>query len=96
MRQSRGLAGAEGREMSDEMSDLVGECHPTQAKTVQILYRNYRGETAVRMVEPSRIWFGATDWHPEPQWVLEALDLDKGVVRSFAMRDILRFGGATL
>lgn len=77
------------------MSDLGG-CHQAGAETVQILYRNYRGETSVRTVKPSRIWFGATDWHPEPQWVLEALDVDKGAERSFAMRDILRFGGATL
>jgi hypothetical protein len=26
--------------------------------------------------------------HPEPQWILDAWDVEKGVIRSFAMRDI--------
>lgn len=61
------------------------------AEIVRILYRNYRGETAIRTVRPSRIWFGATSWHPEPQWLMEAVDLEKDAERSFALRDILCF-----
>jgi predicted DNA-binding transcriptional regulator YafY len=57
-------------------------------KTVRILYTNYRGETALRTVVPERIFFGSTEWHPEPQWLLEALDLEKGQSRSFAMKDV--------
>ncbi len=56
---------------------------------VTIRYRNHRGEVADRRVVPSRLWFGSTSWHPESQWLLEAIDLDKGAVRDFAMRDIL-------
>ena len=66
--------------------------HANDAETVQILYRNYRGETNMRRVRPSRIWFGATAWHPEAQWLMDAVDLDKGAERSFALCDILRFG----
>jgi predicted DNA-binding transcriptional regulator YafY len=62
-----------------------------QAQTVCIRYRNYRGETAVRRIQPRHIWFGATSWHPEPQWLMDALDLDKGAERSFALSDILDF-----
>lgn len=57
-------------------------------KQVTILYTNYRGETATRLILPEKIWFGSTEWHPEPQWFLEALDIEKQAVRSFAMRDI--------
>src|ERR1700733_7374743 len=32
---------------------------------ISLVYTNYRGETSVRRVIPQRIWFGATDWHPE-------------------------------
>lgn len=60
-------------------------------QAVTIRYRNYRGETAIRHIRPSHIWFGSTSWHPEPQWVLEAIDLDKDAPRSFAMSDILNF-----
>lgn len=58
---------------------------------VIIRYTNYRGETADRRVIPIRIRFGSTKWHPEPQWLLEAFDLDRGADRSFAMRDVLHW-----
>jgi predicted DNA-binding transcriptional regulator YafY len=63
----------------------------SEAQAVTIRYRNYRGETTIRHIQPSHIWFGSTSWHPEPQWVLEAIDLEKGAERSFAMSDILNF-----
>lgn len=55
---------------------------------VSILYTNYRGETAVRRIIPRKIWFGKTDWHPEDQWLLDAVDVEKGAERSFALKDI--------
>ncbi len=61
-------------------------------RVLVIVYTNYRGEQAERRVIPARIWFGSTDWHPEPQWLLEAFDLDRGAERSFAMRDIAIMG----
>lgn len=61
----------------------------TQA--VRIVYKNYRGEVAVRRIRPLAIWFGATEWHPEPQWLLSATDLDKGENRDFAIKDISKW-----
>ena len=57
-------------------------------RAVRILYTNYRGETALRSIVPERIHFGSTQWHPEPQWLLDALDLDKKEPRTFAIKDI--------
>lgn len=57
-------------------------------RAVQIVYTNYRNETAPRTIIPERIWFGSTSWHPEPQWLLDALDLEKDEQRSFAVADI--------
>lgn len=63
---------------------ITGEAeHP-----IKVVYCNYRNETTVRTIVPHRIWFGSTAWHPEPQWLLDALDLEKNEVRSFAVRDI--------
>lgn len=59
-----------------------------QEKGVTIRYTNYRGETADRHVVPIRIRYAASEWHPEEQWLLDALDLDKGAERSFSLRDI--------
>ncbi|KUM86081.1 MULTISPECIES: hypothetical protein [Streptomyces] len=55
---------------------------------VRILYINYRGEKGWRHIQPLKIWFGSTDWHPGKQWLMDAIDLDKQVERSFALKDI--------
>lgn len=55
---------------------------------VVIDYTNYRGERGLRRIRPLRIVFDGNEWHPEPQWLVVALDLDKNAERSFAMKDI--------
>jgi len=66
-----------------KMSETTGN-----GKAVNILYTNYQRETAIRKIVPKRIWFGKTEWHPEEQWLLDALDLEKNADRGFAMKDI--------
>ena len=58
------------------------------SKVVVILYTNYRGDRASRKIKPERIYFGSSQWYPEEQWLLDALDLGKGEPRSFAIKDI--------
>lgn len=58
------------------------------SETVRILYTNYRGETAIRRIRPLQLRFAATEWHPEPQWLLDAFDYDRDAERSFAMIDV--------
>lgn len=48
-------------------------------------YRNHRGKIAERRVRPISVRYGSTEWHPEPQWLLRAFDLDKQAEREFAM-----------
>ena len=64
------------------------------SKAVTILYTNYRGESAKRVIVPHSIWFGCTEWHPEDQWLLEAYDLDKQAFRSFALRGLEMWAGS--
>jgi predicted DNA-binding transcriptional regulator YafY len=59
---------------------------------VVIRYTNYRGETSDRKIVPKSIRFASTEWHPEPQWLLDAFDLEKQADRSFAMKDIHQWG----
>ncbi|HRI10496.1 MAG TPA: hypothetical protein PKW35_21900 [Nannocystaceae bacterium] len=68
----------------------MSEATPTTTggRPVRVVYTNYRGETATRTILPERIWFGTTSWHPRPQWLLDAVDLEKGALRSFAIADI--------
>jgi hypothetical protein len=56
-------------------------------KIATVVYTNWRGETQVRHILPDSIWFGTTDYHPEPQWFVLALDTDKGEYRDFALLD---------
>lgn len=57
-------------------------------KQVKILYTNYRGEKAYRIVIPDSIYFGSTQWHPGEQWLLRAFDVQKNEWRDFAVKDI--------
>lgn len=58
---------------------------PLDQPDLRVRYTNYRGETATRQIRPVRLWFGSTEWHPEPQWLLTAVDMGKGELRDFAM-----------
>jgi predicted DNA-binding transcriptional regulator YafY len=59
-----------------------------KAKSVKIIYTNFRGETGIRNILPKEIFFDSNEWHKEDQWLLLAYDLDKGEDRTFAIKDI--------
>ncbi|MDB5177555.1 MAG: hypothetical protein JWN75_1223 [Candidatus Saccharibacteria bacterium] len=43
----------------------------------------------MRLIRPIRIAFENSEYHPDTQWILHALDFDDGkVVKEFAMKDI--------
>lgn len=65
-----------------------------EGNPVKIIYRNWKGITSERNILPERIWWGSTEWHPEPQWMMRALDLDKSEIRNFAMQDVLSWSTA--
>lgn len=58
-------------------------------KELTFLYRNWRGETALRIVVPKGLVFGSTSYHPKEQWFLVAFDVEKQQERQFALADIL-------
>lgn len=55
---------------------------------VIIDYTNWRGKRRQRKISPLRINFSATEHHPEKQWLLVAVDVEKEDVRTFAMSNI--------
>ena len=62
---------------------------------LKIIYRNWRGEITERTIKPlGALTFGSTPYHREPQWLLPAMDIDKGQERTFAVKDILSFDPA--
>lgn len=54
-------------------------------------YENHRGELSERTVIEPQIYFGQTEWHPRPQWLLRAFDLGKNESRDFALGDCKAF-----
>lgn len=72
------LAKAAG--FSEDLSSLVGE--------VIIDYTNWRGERGERVIRPIRLWWGQTRYHPNSQFLLAALDVERNALRDFAMADI--------
>ena len=86
--QSAELATLRARALVAAASAASRSAVSDEAVPLLITYTNWRGETAQRRIIPQSVWFGATDWHPEPQWLLKAMDADKGEIRDFAMRDM--------
>jgi predicted DNA-binding transcriptional regulator YafY len=59
-----------------------------QRREVLIDYTNWRGERSMRRIVPMDIAFQNNEWHPETQWMLEAVDVEKGKMRCFALANI--------
>lgn len=62
------------------------------SRRVTITYRNWRGEFGRREIAPIRLIWGSNEWHPEPQWLIEAWDIGKSEIRTFALSGIGRAG----
>jgi predicted DNA-binding transcriptional regulator YafY len=61
-------------------------------RAVEIVYRNWRGETAPRRIVPLRLVFRRSAYKPgPPRWALEARCLERQARRSFVLEDILRW-----
>lgn len=73
---------------------LLGDEHDpvtlALAAQVYIDYTNYRGERSVRLIEPlpDGLFFGSNEYHPQQQWLLRAVDVEKKALRTFALRDV--------
>jgi predicted DNA-binding transcriptional regulator YafY len=58
------------------------------SRELEFEYCNWEGRKSIRRVRPISVRFGKSEWHPKPQWLMLALDLDKGQEREFAMNDM--------
>lgn len=63
----------------------------TSGPAIRFVYENYAGKIAVRNAVPVRMTFGSNEWHKERGWLLEAFDLEHGAMRTFAVKDIIKF-----
>jgi hypothetical protein len=63
------------------------ETHP-----VTIDYTNWKGERSVRTIIPHKMFYAASPWHTNHQWLLTAFDCDKHEHRTFALSGIHAWG----
>lgn len=58
-------------------------------KIVLVEYTNWRGVKKNYMIRPTGVVsFENNEWHPETQWLLEAVDLGDHKTKMFAMKSI--------
>lgn len=58
------------------------------AQSILVTYTNYRGKISSRQITPRTMFWGSTEYHPEPQWLMKAYDHGKRAMRTFALRDM--------
>lgn len=53
-------------------------------------YTNHKGTRRTRLVHLYRVWLGATEWHPEVQWLADGMDLEREGCprRTFALAEV--------
>jgi hypothetical protein len=56
---------------------------------VMIDYTNWRGERRMRRIRPTgRFLFESNEYHPAPQYLIEAIDVEVEGLRTFALSGI--------
>jgi hypothetical protein len=63
----------------------------SSSNRIRILYKNHRGEISWRNLLVIVIYSGECLWHKGRQVLLEAIDIDKGDTRTFAVKDIIKW-----
>ena len=56
--------------------------------SVRIAYTNWRDEATTPLILPRRIFWGSNEYHPEPCWLIEAIDIEKDEFRTYDLAKI--------
>ena len=57
-------------------------------QVVRFRYTNWQGVVADRKAKFEALIYTSNEWHRTPQWLIKAIDIDKGEVRMFALQDM--------
>lgn len=79
-----------GARLVDAVERMARHAYPSgEFGELRLVYRNHRGRISERRISTDRIRmsFGSNEWHPDPQYLLHAFDLDIQAWRHFALRD---------
>ena len=73
------------------LTEFAAERLKDSKTPLQIHYKNWNGIFSMRKIIPDYVWFGMTEFHQTPQYLLHAWDIGKNAYRDFAIVDILEF-----
>lgn len=81
------------KDLGDRGSCSMSQSHEgpcaNESSFVKIAYTNYAGKKGTRLIYPTgRVYHGSNRWHPKPQWMLEAINVEDGLVKSFPLLNI--------
>ena len=74
----------QGETMNDPASFVVSD----QTQRVEFTYKNWKSDTRKRKAIMTKIFLGSNEWHKDPQWLADGIDLEKNAMRTFALKDI--------
>ena len=76
--------------MSDEApARKAGYIHDVRpGAAYHFMFTNYKASTSERHIIARALRWGGTPWHPELQWFIDGLDLDKMEPRCFPLKEI--------
>ena len=60
-------------------------------QVIKFRYRNWKGSVSERTARVANLVYGTTEWHPQPQWLVQGFDMEKGAERLFALQDMAPF-----
>lgn len=60
----------------------------TGPRKISFSYMNYKGQFRRRKAVMIGIFWGSNQWHSKPQWLVKGEDLEKGEIRTYALKDI--------
>lgn len=60
-------------------------------RSIKVKYKNWKGETSIRIIIPEQIHYGHTAYHPQDQWLLDVWDIEKDAQRTYSMMNIIEF-----
>jgi hypothetical protein len=74
--------------LDDVEKALSDAQRPTDRGYIDFEYTNWEGRKTMRCARPISVRFGKSEWHPKPQWLLLAFDIERAAEREFAMADM--------
>jgi hypothetical protein len=79
--------------MSGHTNKPAREIAIVPGQILKFRYKNWQGIVADRTARFESLIYSSNEWHRTPQWLVKAVDLDKGEVRLFALQDMAPLEG---